>query len=50
MNVPFFVDDMIWALENGCFPQQNHLSHEKFPGCLDYLGDYTTQLYRDDNQ
>ena len=24
-----------------------HLSHEKFPGCLGYIGDYTTQLYAD---
>ena len=25
----------------------SHLSHEKSPGWLGYIGDYTTQLYRD---
>ena len=24
-----------------------HVSNEKNPGCLGYIGDYTTQLYRD---
>ena len=24
-----------------------YMSHEKNPGWLDYIGDYTTQLYRD---
>ena len=28
----------------------NHLSHEKNPGWLGYIGDYTTQLYRDYNR
>ena len=27
-----------------------HLSHEKNPGWLGYIGDYTTQLYRDYNK
>jgi len=27
-----------------------HLSHEKFPGCLGYIGDYTTHLYGDYNK
>ena len=27
-----------------------HVSHEKNPGWLGYLGDYTTQLYRDYNK
>ena len=22
------------------------MSHEKYPGWLDYIGDYTTQLYK----
>ncbi len=26
------------------------LSNEKNPGCLGYIGDYTTQLYRDYNK
>ena len=26
------------------------MSHEKKPGCLGYIGDYTTQLNRDDNK
>ena len=26
---------------------KNQLSHEKYPGWLAYIGDYTTQLYRD---
>ena len=29
---------------------ENHLSHEKNPGWLGYIGDYTTQLYRDYNK
>ena len=28
---------------------KNELSHEKNPGWLGYIGDYTTQLYRDKN-
>ena len=28
----------------------NHPSNEKNPGCLGYIGDYTTQLYRDFNK
>ena len=31
------------AMEMHC----NHLSNEKNPGWLGYIGDYTTQLYRD---
>ena len=31
-------------------PRGNHLSHEKNPGWLGYIGDYTTQLYRDFNK
>jgi len=27
-----------------------HLSHEKYPGWLGYIGHYTTQLYRDYNK
>ena len=27
-----------------------HLSNEKNPGCLGYVGDYTTQFYRDYNK
>ena len=30
--------------------RQSKLSHEKNPGCLGYIGDYTTQLYRDYNK
>ncbi len=26
------------------------LSNEKYPGCLGYMGDYTTQLYGDYNK
>ena len=26
-----------------------HVSHETKPGWLGYIGDYTTQLYRDNN-
>ena len=29
---------------------QIHMSHEESPGWLDYIGDYTTQLYRDYNK
>ena len=29
---------------------RNELSNEKNPGCLGYIGDYTTQLYRDYNK
>ena len=29
---------------------KQHLSHEKKLGCLGYIGDYTTQLYRDCNK
>ena len=29
---------------------ENHLSHEKNPGWLGYIGDYTTQWYRDYNK
>ncbi len=28
----------------------HHLSNEKNPGCFRYIGDYTTQLYRDYNK
>ena len=28
---------------------QIQVSNEKYPGCLVYIGDYTTQLYRDYN-
>ncbi len=27
-----------------------HLSNEKNPGCLGYIGDYTIQLHRDFNK
>ena len=27
-----------------------HMSNEKYPGCLGFVGDYTTQLYRDYNK
>ena len=30
--------------------QQEQLSNEKNPGCLWYIGDYTTQLYGDCNK
>ena len=29
---------------------QSDVSHEKNPGWLGYIGDYTTQLYRDYNK
>ena len=29
---------------------ETHLSNEKNPGCLGYIGDYTTQLYVDKNK
>ena len=29
---------------------QTQMSNEKNPGCLVYIGDYTTQLYRDYNK
>ena len=29
---------------------RKHMSHEKYPGWLDYIGDNTTQLYRDFNK
>ena len=31
------------------FKEQSQMSNEKNPGCLRYIGDYTTQLYRDYN-
>ena len=37
----------------GCCGQENasnHLSNEKNPGWLCYIGGYTTQLYRDYNK
>ena len=35
-----------WQIMGKCLPYQ--LSNEKNPtGCLGYIGDYTTQLYRD---
>ena len=30
--------------------QSLQMSNEKNPGCLVYIGDYTTQLYRDSNK
>ena len=30
--------------------EEAHLSNENNPGCLGYIGDYTTQLYRDYNK
>ena len=30
--------------------QVSHMSNEKNPGCLVYIGGYTTQLYRDYNK
>ena len=33
---------------HGTLPR--HLIHEKYPGLLDCIGDYTTQLYRDYNK
>ena len=33
--------------ENG---EETQMSHEKYPGCLGYIGVYTTQLYRDSNK
>ena len=31
----------------GLPPEFCHVSHEKYSGWLGYIGDYTTQLYRD---
>ena len=31
-------------------PSKTYMSNEKNPGCLGYIGDYTTQLYRDCNK
>ena len=36
------VQGFIWA--------KHYVSNEKNPGCLGYIGDYTTQLYRDYNK
>ena len=30
--------------------KKHHLSSDQNPGWLDYVGDYTTQLYRDYNK
>ncbi len=30
--------------------KKSHLGNEKSPGCLGYVRDYTTQLYRDYNE
>ena len=38
-----FVCEMLHA-------KQSHLSNEKKRGCLGYIGDFTTQLYRDYNK
>ena len=29
---------------------QTHMSNEKNPGCSGYIGDYTTQVYKDYNK
>ena len=39
MNLPSHI------ISRGAFSPQ--VSNEKNPGCLGYIGDYTTQLYRD---
>ena len=31
-------------------PIKVHLSNDKNPGCLGFIGDYTTQLYGDYNK
>jgi len=42
-------DPTQWVDINSLKPPKNHLSHEKNPGWLDNVRDYTTQLYRDYN-
>ena len=58
-KVPEIVQKRRWwflhlRYQNSFFMRQatstNHLSNEKNPGWLDYIGDYTTQLYRDYNK
>ena len=36
-----------WFTPTRSSNSKSHLSNEKNPGCLVYIGDYTTQLYRD---
>ena len=38
-----------WMVRHGD-NQSPHVSNEKNPGCLVYIRDYTTQLYRDYNK
>ena len=40
----------ILAVADSWFLLRNQMSHEKNPGWLGYIGDYTTQLYRDYNK
>ena len=40
-----------WALPSGWDAwRSSHMSNAKYPGCLGYIGDYTTQLYGDFNE
>ena len=40
---PFLVS--IVTFPGGFQTTKDYLSHEKNPGCLGYIGDYTTQIY-----
>ena len=47
-NLPFRKFPPTWMCRK--LGGSSHLSHEKNPGWLGYIGDYTTQLYRDYNK
>ena len=42
--------DMLGCVERLYEMGDIHMSHEKNPGWLGYIGDYTTQIYRDYNK
>ena len=42
-------DPVLPGLDVCCIRDQTHLSNDKNLGWLGYIGDYTTQLYRDYN-
>ncbi len=51
-NKQFVVYDLVWSVFERVTDAFAilHMSNEKNPGCLVYIGGYTTQLYRDCNK
>ena len=46
-EVPFDLNGLGGNSCHGLGLSKKQLSNEKNPGCLGYIGDYTTQVYRD---